>query len=176
MHAPPPHRSPSADEAYLGETLAAAASRCKLSILLCVGEAHAFAPPLPLIPSDVNHAQGKVGRYPSPGPSEVVHSPSFRSDAFTGRLLSMLASTRPPLPSPRSDAFTGRLLSMLASTRAARQALAGGELVLGVNRSDYMLDAPSGGFLQVRAEEGGGDCRALAGSGCGLFWKHAFCR
>ena len=44
---------------------------------------------------------------------------------------------------------------MLASTRAARQALAGGELVLGVNRSDYMLDAPSGGFLQVWAEGGG---------------------
>ena len=67
------------------------------------------------------------------------------------------------MPCFRSDAFTGRLLSMLASTRAARQALAGGELVLGVNRSDYMLDAPSGGFLQVRAGVGGRGALHLRG-------------
>lgn len=35
------------------------------------------------------------------------------------------------------------------ATRQARQETAGQELALGIHRSDYMLDAPSGGFLQV---------------------------
>ncbi|GAX73563.1 hypothetical protein CEUSTIGMA_g1014.t1 [Chlamydomonas eustigma] len=47
------------------------------------------------------------------------------------------------------DDFTRRLLQLLVATRSARQALAGGEIALGINRSDYMLDEPSGGFLQV---------------------------
>lgn len=49
------------------------------------------------------------------------------------------------------DAFTARLLALLDSSRAARVAVrgAGREVVLGVHRSDYMLDAPSGKFLQV---------------------------
>ncbi len=54
------------------------------------------------------------------------------------------------------DAFTARLLALLDSSRAARAAVrsAGREVVLGVHRSDYMLDAPSGKFLQVRASGG----------------------
>ncbi|KAI8475146.1 MAG: glutathione synthetase [Monoraphidium minutum] len=47
------------------------------------------------------------------------------------------------------DAFTGRLLQLLRDSRTARRKLAEGEVVLGIHRSDYMLDAPSGGFLQV---------------------------
>eukprot|EP00878_Enallax_costatus_P022444 GHUV01023809.1.p1 GENE.GHUV01023809.1~~GHUV01023809.1.p1 ORF type:complete len:478 (+),score=162.56 GHUV01023809.1:1126-2559(+) len=50
------------------------------------------------------------------------------------------------------DAFTGRLLQVLHDTAAARQmtrAAGVPEVVLGVHRSDYMLDAPTGGFLQV---------------------------
>ncbi|KIY94777.1 glutathione synthase [Monoraphidium neglectum] len=47
------------------------------------------------------------------------------------------------------DEFTRRLLRLLRDSRAARRRLAGREVVLGVHRSDYMLDAPSGGFLQV---------------------------
>eukprot|EP00197_Chlamydomonas_leiostraca_P013601 CAMPEP_0202858398 /NCGR_PEP_ID=MMETSP1391-20130828/955_1 /ASSEMBLY_ACC=CAM_ASM_000867 /TAXON_ID=1034604 /ORGANISM="Chlamydomonas leiostraca, Strain SAG 11-49" /LENGTH=492 /DNA_ID=CAMNT_0049537319 /DNA_START=188 /DNA_END=1666 /DNA_ORIENTATION=- len=50
------------------------------------------------------------------------------------------------------DTFTGRLLSLLKDSRAARAALAAKgkpEIALGVHRSDYMLDAPSGRFLQV---------------------------
>jgi hypothetical protein len=35
------------------------------------------------------------------------------------------------------------------ATRDAREARAGRELVLAVNRSDYMLDEPSGKLLQV---------------------------
>ncbi len=53
----------------------------------------------------------------------------------------------------RQDAFIGRLLALLRDTRPVRaaQAAAGRpELSLGVHRSDYMLDAPSQGFLQVR--------------------------
>jgi glutathione synthase len=46
---------------------------------------------------------------------------------------------------------TGRLLGLLHDSAAARSATAaaGLEVVLGVHRSDYMLDEPSGGFLQV---------------------------
>jgi hypothetical protein len=55
------------------------------------------------------------------------------------------------------DEFTRRLLRLLRDSRAARRRLAGREVVLGVHRSDYMLDAPSGGFLQV---------------GCGLNASH----
>lgn len=47
------------------------------------------------------------------------------------------------------DPFTGRLLHLLRDSRPARRRWAGREVVLGVHRSDYMLDAPSGGFLQV---------------------------
>lgn len=50
------------------------------------------------------------------------------------------------------DPFTGRLLALLhdsAPARAAAAAAGAQEVVLGVHRSDYMLDAPSGGFLQV---------------------------
>ncbi len=44
------------------------------------------------------------------------------------------------------------------STRQARRALGvESELVLGVNRSDYMLDEPSGGFLQVGGGSNEGD-------------------
>eukprot|EP00879_Flechtneria_rotunda_P024650 GHRR01026150.1.p1 GENE.GHRR01026150.1~~GHRR01026150.1.p1 ORF type:complete len:190 (+),score=57.37 GHRR01026150.1:148-717(+) len=53
----------------------------------------------------------------------------------------------------KQDPFTGRLLQLLQQTAAARAAAAAAgvqEIVLGVHRSDYMLDAPSGGFLQVR--------------------------
>jgi hypothetical protein len=40
---------------------------------------------------------------------------------------------------------------VLLATRADRQALAAKRplTVFGINRSDYMLDAPSGRFLQV---------------------------
>ncbi|GBF95516.1 glutathione synthetase [Raphidocelis subcapitata] len=49
------------------------------------------------------------------------------------------------------DDFTARLLSLLRDSRPARRAAAaaGREVVLGIHRSDYMLDGPSGGFLQV---------------------------
>lgn len=65
------------------------------------------------------------------------------------------------------DAFTARLLALLDSSRAARVAVrgAGREVVLGVHRSDYMLDAPSGKFLQVRAQSGAG-----AGAGCRVWY------
>jgi glutathione synthase len=52
----------------------------------------------------------------------------------------------------QQDAFTGRLLQLLQHSTPARAAAAAAgakEVVLGVHRSDYMLDAPSGGFLQV---------------------------
>jgi len=42
-----------------------------------------------------------------------------------------------------------RLLGVFEATRDAREARAGRELVLAVNRSDYMLDEPSGRLLQV---------------------------
>ncbi len=47
------------------------------------------------------------------------------------------------------DDFTARLLDVLRATRPERAAQAGREVVFGVHRSDYMLDAPSGRFLQV---------------------------
>lgn len=47
------------------------------------------------------------------------------------------------------DEFTARLLGVLRGSRGARARFRAGEVVLGVHRSDYMLDAPSGGFLQV---------------------------
>jgi glutathione synthase len=47
------------------------------------------------------------------------------------------------------DDFTARLLDVLRATRAERAARAGCEVVFGVHRSDYMLDYPSGRFLQV---------------------------
>ncbi|KXZ48946.1 hypothetical protein GPECTOR_24g236 [Gonium pectorale] len=54
-------------------------------------------------------------------------------------------------PAAAHDAFTARLLALLAASRPARRGLAaaGREVALGVHRSDYMLDAPSGKFLQV---------------------------
>ncbi|GLC35901.1 hypothetical protein PLESTF_001238000 [Pleodorina starrii] len=54
-------------------------------------------------------------------------------------------------PAAAHDAFTGRLLGTLAATRDARATLraARREVVLGIHRSDYMLDEPSGKFLQV---------------------------
>ncbi|GLI68541.1 hypothetical protein VaNZ11_012982 [Volvox africanus] len=53
-------------------------------------------------------------------------------------------------PAALYDTFTGRLLKTLQATRAARALHeAGREVVLGVHRSDYMLDEPSGKFLQV---------------------------
>jgi glutathione synthetase len=45
------------------------------------------------------------------------------------------------------DEFTARLLAVLTSTRIARSTTP--QISLGINRSDYMLDVPSGGFLQV---------------------------
>ena len=47
------------------------------------------------------------------------------------------------------DDFTARLLGLLRDSRGARQKFAAASPVLGIHRSDYMLDAPSGGFLQV---------------------------
>lgn len=50
------------------------------------------------------------------------------------------------------DSFTAALLRVLRETRPARAALADAgvpEISLGLHRSDYMLDAPSGRFLQV---------------------------
>lgn len=58
----------------------------------------------------------------------------------------------------QQDDFTGRLLQLLQDSKPARAAAAAAgakEVVLGVHRSDYMLDAPSGGFLQV------GSCKLL---------------
>ncbi|GFR52731.1 hypothetical protein Agub_g15268 [Astrephomene gubernaculifera] len=54
-------------------------------------------------------------------------------------------------PAAQHDAFTARLLRVLCASRGRRAALraAGREVVLGVHRSDYMLDQPSGTFLQV---------------------------
>ena len=42
-----------------------------------------------------------------------------------------------------------RLLGVFAATREAREARRGRELVLAINRSDYMLDEASGRLLQV---------------------------
>lgn len=53
----------------------------------------------------------------------------------------------------RLDTFTARLLGILRSSRTRRAELAAmgrPEVSLGIHRSDYMLDAPSQGFLQVR--------------------------
>jgi hypothetical protein len=54
-------------------------------------------------------------------------------------------------PAAAQDSFTARLLRLLADSAPGRAQLAAGgrQVVLGVHRSDYMLDAPSGGFLQV---------------------------
>lgn len=52
----------------------------------------------------------------------------------------------------QQDPFTGKLLQLMHNTAPIRQAAKTAgvqEVVLGVHRSDYMLDAPSGGFLQV---------------------------
>ena len=46
------------------------------------------------------------------------------------------------------DGFTAKLLDVLVTTAAARRALGPG-VSLGLHRSDYMLDEPSGCFLQV---------------------------
>jgi glutathione synthase len=56
----------------------------------------------------------------------------------------------------QQDEFTGRLLQLLNDSRPARDAAAAAgekEVVLGVHRSDYMLDAPSGSFLQVSCNQ-----------------------
>ncbi len=52
------------------------------------------------------------------------------------------------------DDFTAQLLTLMTDTAAARRRWreAGREVVLGVHRSDYMLDAPSTRFLQVRCQ------------------------
>jgi hypothetical protein len=42
-----------------------------------------------------------------------------------------------------------RLLRLYEDTEDARRGRAGSELVLAINRSDYMLDAPSSTLLQV---------------------------
>lgn len=47
------------------------------------------------------------------------------------------------------DDFTAKLLGVLTETAAARQQCKSQKVVLGIHRSDYMLDAPSGTFLQV---------------------------
>lgn len=47
------------------------------------------------------------------------------------------------------DDFTARLLWVLRESRPQRQARSGSEIELGIHRSDYMLDQPSGRFLQV---------------------------
>jgi hypothetical protein len=56
------------------------------------------------------------------------------------------------------DDFTGRLLKLMEASAPARAAAAAPdgvpEVVLGVHRSDYMLDAPTGGFLQVEGGRG----------------------
>jgi len=57
----------------------------------------------------------------------------------------------------RLDVFTARLLGILRSSRNRRATLAVAgrpEVALGIHRSDYMLDAPSKGFLQVRTFAG----------------------
>jgi hypothetical protein len=77
-----------------------------------------------------------------------------RSECLRGALPS-------PAPPPRPQAaafddFTARLLKLLRDSRPARQRWVGREVVLGVHRSDYMLDAPSGGFLQVGLAGGAG--------------------
>ena len=46
-------------------------------------------------------------------------------------------------------ASQARLLGVFAATREAREARRGQELVLAINRSDYMLDEASGRLLQV---------------------------
>lgn len=77
----------------------------------------------------------------------------------TQRAASGWAQPAHPPPSPSHarpqaaahDAFTARLLRLLRDSRPARSRWAGAAPVLGVHRSDYMLDAPSGGFLQARA-------------------------
>lgn len=46
------------------------------------------------------------------------------------------------------DAFTGKLLTLYNETAAAR-AQFGSPINLGLHRSDYMLDGPSGKLLQV---------------------------
>lgn len=42
------------------------------------------------------------------------------------------------------DDFTAKLLEVFRRTRPERQANKEQEVVLGIHRSDYMLDAPSG--------------------------------
>jgi len=52
----------------------------------------------------------------------------------------------------RQDNFTQRLLDVLRSSRTRRASLATAgrpEVCLGIHRTDYMLDTPSQGFLQV---------------------------
>ncbi|KAK9839464.1 hypothetical protein WJX81_003695 [Elliptochloris bilobata] len=49
----------------------------------------------------------------------------------------------------RYDDFTARLLGVFAATQEVREARRAQELVLAINRSDYMLDEPSGRLLQV---------------------------
>ncbi len=56
-------------------------------------------------------------------------------------------------PAAASDAFTAALLRVLeesAEERASARAAGVPDIMLGVHRSDYMLDEPSGGFLQVQ--------------------------
>jgi glutathione synthase len=95
---------------------------------------------------------------------------SFRSYATHMReaLQQAAAAPQPAPPCPAQhtahseDPFTGALLSVLRNTRPARQAMAAAgrpTLSLGVHRSDYMLDAPSGGFLQVGVGGAGGVLR-----------------
>lgn len=46
--------------------------------------------------------------------------------------------------------WQARLLQLYDATEGVRRQRAGDELVLAMNRSDYMLDEPSGSLLQVR--------------------------
>lgn len=74
-----------------------------------------------------------------------------KQDDFTARLLSLMSSSAPARAAARAAAAAA------AGSSGGSSAAGGGgegagqpEVVLGVHRSDYMLDAPSGGFLQVR--------------------------
>lgn len=96
-----------------------------------------------------------VVRHAAPAPSFCTQSHACActpSRTPNSTHIRMKHSTSLCAPMHRLDPFTARLLGILRASRARRAALAASgrpEVALGIHRTDYMLDKPSQGFLQV---------------------------
>lgn len=96
--------------------------------------------PLALLPVRYPRRRFQQAKAAQPLFNALVHAVAA-DEAYLEATLSQAA---------QNDDFTARLLALMRATVAARAGRRGSEVALGVHRSDYMLDAPSGRFLQVR--------------------------